>query len=294
MATVRTTLIVFLAVGAIVAVARPAGAEVVRQSDLAGWWKMGEGATWNGSSWTVPDASANANTATSVRMAQGDRIAGCPFDPYPESSYAMRLDAASRKHLETAHDASLVMGSSFSITAWVRLSGDNSWDRIIAGRLDATYLRHNYFFQLDEKRVNVGFHDALASGGFPWPKVSGATTLSDNQWYHVAGVFDDAADALTVYLNGRQDGQTGLTGIPSTSSTFGVSIGANAPEGNRWLNGSVDDVRIYNTAIRPAEIAAIYNNAKGDFEPIPEPPSFVLLGMVTAGVLAYAWRKRRR
>ena len=292
MLTVRRMFVGFAAISALAGVTGLVRADAVRERDLAGWWKMGEGATWNGSSWVVPDASANSNTATSVRMEQGDRVAGYPFDPYPEISYAMQFEAGSLEYLGTAYDPSLVTGSSYTITAWVRPRGDNSWDRIIAGRLDGTYLRHNYFFQLADKRVSVGFHNAAGGG---WPKVSGVTTLSDDQWYHIAGIFDDDADTLTVYLNGQQDGQlSSVAGIPSTTSTFGVSIGANAPEGNRWFNGSIDDVRIYNLALSPAEVAAVYNDGKGDFPAIPEPPNLVLLSMAAVGFLAYVWRKRRR
>ena len=213
---------------------------------------------------------------------------GYPFDPYLETSYAMQFDAGSLEYLSTAYDSSLVMASSYSMTAWVRQSGVTSGDRVIAARINGDQLRHNYFFQLYNRKVSFGFHNSSGGG---WPKVQGPTELNQDQWYHVAGVFDDDADTLTVYVNGQQDRQMSVIGSPSTTSIYGVSIGANAPEGNRYFDGGLDDVRIYNAAISPADVAAIYNNAKGDFPPIPEPSTFVL---AVLGLLGFGWYHRRR
>ena len=43
-----------------------------------GWWRMGDGGTWNGSNWSIPDASANSNTATSANMVEADRVTDTP------------------------------------------------------------------------------------------------------------------------------------------------------------------------------------------------------------------------
>jgi len=43
-----------------------------------GWWRMGDGGTWNGSNWSIPDASANSNTGTSVNMVEVDRVTDTP------------------------------------------------------------------------------------------------------------------------------------------------------------------------------------------------------------------------
>jgi len=43
-----------------------------------GWWRMGDGGTWNGSNWSIPDASVNSNTGTSANMVEGDRVTDTP------------------------------------------------------------------------------------------------------------------------------------------------------------------------------------------------------------------------
>jgi len=42
------------------------------------WWRMGDGDTWNGSTWTLTDNGSGGNDATSVFMEEGDRVTDVP------------------------------------------------------------------------------------------------------------------------------------------------------------------------------------------------------------------------
>jgi len=46
-------------------------------ANIVSWWRMGEGATWDGSNWQVPDTNGS-NNATSVNMAEADRVSDVP------------------------------------------------------------------------------------------------------------------------------------------------------------------------------------------------------------------------
>ena len=43
-----------------------------------GWWRMGDDATWDGSNWTIPDASGNDNAGTTDNMVEVDRVTDLP------------------------------------------------------------------------------------------------------------------------------------------------------------------------------------------------------------------------
>ena len=48
-----------------------------------GWWRMGEGATWDGSNWTIPDLGKtggvlNNNHGTSNNIDLADRVTDTP------------------------------------------------------------------------------------------------------------------------------------------------------------------------------------------------------------------------
>ena len=107
-------------------------------------------------------------------------------------------------------------------------------------------------FQLDTT-VDTG----VRTVGFKLTKTSGfmmrygATVLATNQWYHVAGVYDAAAQSLKVYLNGQLDNGTlsGTVASSQTNSSLNVLIGQRADYEGYPFIGTIDEVRIYNRAL---------------------------------------------
>ncbi len=91
----------------------------------------------------------------------------------------------------------------------------------------------NYFNGSSESALDTGF------------------ALTNGEWYHVVGVWDDANDLQTVYVNGREVRQI-------------ARPGANQPVGNDplWIGrstathftGTMDEVWIFDSALTPAEV----------------------------------------
>jgi hypothetical protein len=76
-------------------------------------------------------------------------------------------------------------------------------------------------------------------------------------WSYVTGVFDGTNERL--YVNGELvGGPKVVTSNPSSASP--PSIGGRS--GSFFLNGAVDEVRIYNRALSVAEVKALYNAGK--------------------------------
>lgn len=95
----------------------------------------------------------------------------------------------------------------------------------------------------------VGF-GTDASGGNE--NLSGATSVDDGAWYHVAIVMNGLIKRI--YVNGVLDGQE-LFGDVDTSDDP-VMFGENATETGRWFDGRLDEVRISNVSRSPAWVAA--------------------------------------
>jgi glucose/arabinose dehydrogenase len=79
---------------------------------------------------------------------------------------------------------------------------------------------------------------------------AGTAQLALNTWTHLATTYDGAN--LKLYVNGTQVASTSVAGAIAVS-TGALRLGGNAvwPE---WFQGQLDDVRIYNRALAPAEI----------------------------------------
>jgi hypothetical protein len=80
------------------------------------------------------------------------------------------------------------------------------------------------------------------------------------QWYHLVGVGNDRT--YSFYINGAlQQSQhvTNMGLLSSDSHTIGTMFDDFGQYYNHYLNGSVDEMRIYNRALSAAEILALYN-----------------------------------
>ena len=80
--------------------------------------------------------------------------------------------------------------------------------------------------------------------------VRGTAQLPLNTWTHLATTYDGSA--LRLYVNGTQVATLAATGSIVTS-TGALKLGGNALWGE-WYSGLIDELRVYNRALTPAEI----------------------------------------
>jgi hypothetical protein len=165
-----------------------------------------------------------------------------------------------KDYIDFGHSTAMRLQGSMTITAWINPTSFPVDDAAIVSQLtDKTG------YQLDTTVDNgprtIGFKLTNTCG---WLMARyGATPLVTGAWYHVAGVYDAEARTLDVYLNGRLD--NGLPRGPITGSQ--VSSRSNIYVGHRPpvktmafpFAGSIDDVRIYSSALTKDEIGAVMN-----------------------------------
>ena len=100
--------------------------------------------------------------------------------------------------------------------------------------------------------------------------------VKDNEWSHVAGVYDGTN--IYLYINGVQYSKAPATGTEAVNYS-GVRIGhiswIAAP---RYFNGIIDEVAIFNTALSTEDIQKVMN--KGLKESL-SPSAVTLSGKLT-------------
>src|SRR5690606_29957060 len=79
-------------------------------------------------------------------------------------------------------------------------------------------------------------------------------TMNPNTWYHLAVTYDANTNILTLYQDGVQVAQGPATGTYSETGLFIGGFNPN-PDPNSPYEGRLDEVRIWNVARTPAEIA---------------------------------------
>ncbi|WP_461521653.1 DUF2341 domain-containing protein, partial [Porticoccus sp.] len=93
--------------------------------------------------------------------------------------------------------------------------------------------------------------------------------LAVGEWHYVSAVIDYANDSLVIYVDGVEQTLSGAvsftnTATPNTDSSYGA-IGSNEAGANSFFDGSVDEVRIANTARSADWMAAQYASMSDHF-----------------------------
>jgi len=88
------------------------------------------------------------------------------------------------------------------------------------------------------------------------------TQVKTNQYAHLAARYNFSTGGATVFFNGQPEGSTTIgqvVPLPSQPWRIGED---NASTGSRFLNGTLDDTRIYTAALSDSQINQIYLNTK--------------------------------
>lgn len=141
----------------------------------------------------------------------------------------------------------------FTITAWVNLSTVTTWNRIF----DFGSGTANYMFLTPKGSTNVIRFAITNSGGASEQQINGTAALPTGGWHRVTVTLAGAVG--TLYVDGVAVGtNSSMTLHPSNLGTPTQNwIGRSQFSGDPYLNGSVDEFRIYGRALTVAEIVAL-------------------------------------
>lgn len=130
-----------------------------------------------------------------------------------------------------------------TIETWVRPTAVATLGAVIAGNRDAP---NDFGMQIRQSTANAGKIELVVGNG---TLICESTqTLSDNLWYHIAGVFDGTADSATLYINGTQECTAVNGGQILEGSTIDFRVGADDAGANIWT-GALAELRIYSVAV---------------------------------------------
>lgn len=82
--------------------------------------------------------------------------------------------------------------------------------------------------------------------------------LSTGRWYHICGVYDEAAAFVYLYVNGVRVASTSTAGSMSDAAKNFVAGGYPNNESNTEINGRFADLRIYDRALSYGEIRELW------------------------------------
>ena len=151
-------------------------------------------------------------------------------------------------------------GNALSVSFWARQTalGTNQtfvakWDYQTQG---------SWAIQTDNtitSKLKLFIPTSLTDIGTGYNVTTPASSWSAGVWHHV--VFTYPGGAAKVYIDGVSQSLTTQGSAPAAmqASTASVKIGKFGGTLDRYFNGIIDDVRIYNRALSPAEAKLLYN-----------------------------------
>lgn len=136
----------------------------------------------------------------------------------------------------------------FTIETWLTWGGGNSWQRI----WDFGTSTSNYMFLTPSTSGSV-VRFAIRTSTVSEQYVSSSSILSAGVPVHVVVTLNDATDTVRLFINGVQvDQNPAVTLKPSDLGyTMENWLGRSQFPSDPFLNGSYDEVRIYNQAFSP-------------------------------------------
>lgn len=219
-------------------------ADLVRADAPIGWWRLGEASGTTG----VEEISArNATYVNSPTL-------GVTGPLYDEANTAVTFVAASSEYATVPVNAvwNISTTSLLSVELWFRFTSYVATGRIVAYRGptgDGWDVQTNESGQivLAGKNGGVDVWSALSTSVRPI-----------GVWTHVVGTLSDTADQSFLYENGRvADSVLTWNTTAPTQATNPLTFGKHGDPGSTaYVDGSVDEIAIYNYILTPAQVAA--------------------------------------
>ncbi len=152
--------------------------------------------------------------------------------------------------VDVGKDSAFDIKNQITVSAWIKVNAfDKDWQTIVAKGDRAWRLQRNW-----NKNTLEFACSGLVVPGSDWGQIYGNMDVNDGHWHHVAGVYDQ--EKICLYIDGSLDASVAAPGNIRVNEEP-VYIGENSQMPNRFWNGLIDDVRIYNYALSAGEISAI-------------------------------------
>ena len=171
-------------------------------------------------------------------------------DQFGNPNKAMQFNGVDG-YIEVPNSTSLQSPSSAStLAAWLYIDGFPGTE--VAGMIQKTnstfYGQYGLSYQAWGSNVGIYYYHETSGGGV---QLFASITLALSTWYFVAATFD--GNTATIYLDGVPI-ETGTLAGPIVPDNNPLTMGLESPGNNEFLQGKLDEIRIYNRALTPQEI----------------------------------------
>ena len=163
-------------------------------------------------------------------------------------------------NITVANEANFDFANNVSISVWMFKAGAHASYGGIVAKSDGGSANGGYLLAMDAfDSGSVDISAATSTGN----AINRRVPVSTGVWTHVVAVIDTSqsgADRAKLYINGvEENGTTGGSGSFTTMglNNFEVLVG-DAHTGDRYFNGTLDEIQIYNKSLTAFEVQQLY------------------------------------
>ncbi len=198
------------------------------------------------------DVSGNGHNATLTNVTSTTDRFGNPNGAYDFNGYSSFASVADQTALK-------LNGSDFTLNAWVKLDSYNSsYGSIIIGkRIPGN--NNGYIWSVTGSLSSPAGVLSFGPGGSS-SNAFGTSTIGLNGWHMVTSVYHYSSGSLDIYIDGKFDNSTSGILSPNGAITASLYIGKDGSN-TSYLDGALDDIRMYSRALSSNEIQNFYNSS---------------------------------
>ncbi len=180
-------------------------------------------------------------------------------------------------YFEASNSAGL-QPSAITVAMWIKVMPSAGIQLLADSHHGAPGPNAGWALQLSNNHLSFAY-----GNGSSFPEIISTGILADNDFHHVAASLDGSS--LRLYIDGALDATLAYSGTPTATGQNGGKIRlGNHYHFSRPLNGLIDDVRIYNTALNSGQVASLAS--------VPEPSGLASILLVLSPIPAF--RRNRR
>lgn len=213
---------------------------------LVGRWNFDEAtgtvahdSTGNNYNGTLKNAPTRATSACKVGYCLG-------FDGV--SNYVEVIDPV---------DGVLDPATQYSLSFWVKTTSTVAYQFIISKSNGGSGGGYELFFSGGSIRFSSCNLAGSCAGGYF--DISTTLSYNDGNWHHIVGVAQSSSTAK-IYIDGSLVKESGTITQNNIANALNLIIGGRGTGGGDPLNGTLDDIRVYNRALSATEAKRIYDS----------------------------------
>jgi len=203
------------------------------------------------------------------------------------TTHSTDLEQDNEQYWSIDDNSSLSFNGSLTMAAWVKMESLPTavMSTIMRKWVDCDPNDGGYALDVVFNSVS-GTHElhigVVGSGGGDGDRFYAHYPFATSTWYHVAGTLNNSSKEYTLYVNGTPlSNVRNLAGVATSTGTQGLSgdnphplvfgqrkwvsnAVCSGPAGADYLDGKIDDIRLWNRELSSGDISSLYSNP-GEF-----------------------------